>query len=211
MDGTYNILKSETAYFKDSIEERINDFNVYRFVQNGEKSNDESGNGAFAVFTEKQYIIATTEYDGMGIHTNSFAETMCLLEGKDTNLKDYKDRLNESHRLCRNIINARIVCEKIYDTDRINKSFHFVFPKEYVSLEEYNTIKDFSSNYSELFKELKFKISAEFVSFNTLEFFKTIEELTDFLSTRIKKDYKNDFIENENIIGTPTNSISKTK
>ena len=206
-----NILKKETAYFKDSIEERINNFNVFRFVGNGEKSSDENGNGAFAVFTENQYIIATTEFDGMGVHTNSFAEAMALLEGKEINLEDYKERLIEYSKLCKNFINARIVCEKIYDTDRINKNFHFVFPREYVSQNEYNTIKEFSTIFSGIFRKLKFKITAEFLSFNDLESFKSIDELTEYLLRRIKIDFKNDFLESENIIGTQTYINTKTK
>ena len=150
--------KSDTSsMYNYDLGELTQDFSFYEFISQSQKR-DTFDYGAFAVFTDKQYIIGYNAGYGIGTHYSSFARFM-----KDIKGGGYIYNIGDATRLsdtCRfNCITAKIYYEQIRSEGCLDSKHWggivFNMPLRAISEDQLKLFRKFYDEYNE---DLKYAI-----------------------------------------------------
>ncbi len=146
-----------TGMYNYDIRELIENFSFYDFISKAPRR-DIFDYGAFAVFTDQQYVIGYNSGFGIGTHYSSFARFM-----KDIHGGGYIINTNDANKLsdkCMfDFITAKIYYEEALNEGCVTNKYwggvRFIMPVRKISL---NQLKLFRKFYDEYNEDLKYAI-----------------------------------------------------
>ena len=211
--------KSNTSgMYNYDIRELINDFSFYDFISKAPKR-DVFDFGAFAVFTDKQYVIGYNAGFGIGTHYSSFARFM-----KDIHGGGFINNLNDANKLsdkCMfNYITAKIYYEEARNEGCVTNKYwggvRFIMPPRQISLNQLKLFRKFYDEYNEDLKYAIKKSNGTFdVSYQTIRGgvvgnLNSLDEVLKYIEEHVDLDYAPEE-KDEVILGTGLEKVRKLK
>ena len=209
LEARFTRKNGYSSMYNFNLQELISDFSFYDFINMPPKK-DAFDYGAFAVFTDNQYVIGYNSGYGIGTHYSSFARFMKDISGGG-NISSIEEAYKLSDKCQMNYITIKINYEEIkniWDIEsRRTGGVRITIPFRGISLNQYKLFKKFYDKYNEDLKYAIQKSNGTFdVSYQGLRI-KTVGKLNslDEVLKYVEEHVDNDFIpksENEIIIGT---------
>lgn len=142
---------SYTSMYNFNLEELIGNFSFYDFISNQPKK-EIFDYGAFAVFTDNQYVIGYNSGYGIGTHYSSFARFMKNIHGGG-NIGSTEEAYKLSDKCQMNYITVKINYEEISNVWDVESKrtggIRITMPFRGISLNQYNLFKKFYDEYNE--------------------------------------------------------------
>lgn len=185
------------------------EMDFYRFIENGKKYD---ANGAFLVITEQQYIIGINAWDGAGSHNYSHARVNLELKNRHPETLTLLQIAQEALELEENFIVIDFENETSERNQRI-KEIRVSLPRNTITPLELKTFENFYYEYNEAIRNEEFIISCRIK--NSEEKYKwillnDIDDLLLFMKNNTNENLIVHKIQNEEIIGIPNSSHTKT-
>ena len=169
-------------------------------IKQGNRIEEGIPNGASLIITEKQYVMAFNKGRGIGRHDSTLARIYADITDQATlgyvTIELYRRSAEKE------LLHARIFCQKEEETRNIYKIITFSFNREKkISQKEFNSFMDFYNEYAWVFQREKFQV---YLMGKTMP---SIESVKDVLESMIDKDFSlpESFTSKERIIGVETN------
>lgn len=172
---------------------------LYNFAYIGKSTDEEIGNGAILLITEKQYVLSYNRGMGQGAHNNAIARAYADMAG--IGQLDFKSTVKTCLEAEDKLLLARLYSERMGYKKPLENMIVFSFKRgKNISQQEYNSFLCFYDEYARVFRSQNFKISIGSKDY------KSIEEAKLVLESMIDPnlDISDLFTNGEKIIGTPT-------